>query len=94
MGLFKINIIYLSLQVHVSRLKEQQDMVSATNGLLTVRLQFVHDMLRIEVMNARNLKPMDSNGKREHTDLIVHNPSLTLILKKVFKYIFLKKNIR
>uniref|UniRef100_A0A1B6MMV1 C2 domain-containing protein n=1 Tax=Graphocephala atropunctata TaxID=36148 RepID=A0A1B6MMV1_9HEMI len=52
----------LIMQVHHARLQEQREMESASNGLLTVRLQFVHDTLRIEIMNARNLKPMDSNG--------------------------------
>lgn len=41
-------------------------MDNGTNGMLTVRLQFVQDTLRIEVMNARNLKPMDSNGEKLH----------------------------
>lgn len=53
----------LIMQVHLARVNEQREMVSATNGLLTIRMQFVHDTLRVEVMNARNLKPMDTNGR-------------------------------
>ena len=34
-----------------------------TRGLLTVRVQFVEDILRIEILNARNLHPMDVSGK-------------------------------
>lgn len=50
-------------QVHLERLEEQKAMINPTYGMLTVRLQFVHDTLRIEIMNARNLHPMDNNGK-------------------------------
>lgn len=49
-------------QIHLERLAEQRAMINPTYGMLTVRLQFVHDTLRIEVMNARNLHPMDNNG--------------------------------
>jgi hypothetical protein len=38
-------------------------MEAPTYGLLTVRMQFVEDLLRIEILNARNLHPMDVNGK-------------------------------
>ncbi|XP_046385161.1 protein unc-13 homolog 4B isoform X2 [Ischnura elegans] len=53
-------------QYHLERLGEQLSIEGSGQaspfGLLTVRLQFVEDVLRIGVMNARNLKPMDSNG--------------------------------
>ncbi|KAG8239006.1 hypothetical protein J437_LFUL005063, partial [Ladona fulva] len=53
-------------QYHLERLGEQLQLEaggqSSSHGLLTVRLQFVEDLLRVEVMNARNLRPMDSNG--------------------------------
>jgi len=38
-------------------------MEGVTRGLLTVRVQFVEDLLRIEILNARNLHPMDVSGK-------------------------------
>ncbi|XP_039281647.1 protein unc-13 homolog 4B [Nilaparvata lugens] len=51
-------------QCHLERHNEQQELIGATAplGMLTVRMQFVHDLLRIEIMNARNLRPMDDNG--------------------------------
>uniref|UniRef100_A0A1B6D354 C2 domain-containing protein n=1 Tax=Clastoptera arizonana TaxID=38151 RepID=A0A1B6D354_9HEMI len=52
----------LITQVHLERLKEQRELTTPTLGMLTVKLQFVHDTLRIEVMNARNLRPADNNG--------------------------------
>jgi hypothetical protein len=38
-------------------------METVTRGLLTVRVQFVEDLLRVEILNARNLHPMDTSGK-------------------------------
>ncbi|RZF34138.1 hypothetical protein LSTR_LSTR003548 [Laodelphax striatellus] len=49
-------------QCHLERLNEQQQLTAAPLGMLTVRMQFVHDLLRIEIMNARNIRPMDDNG--------------------------------
>ncbi|XP_075222315.1 C2 and C2B_Munc13-like domain-containing protein staccato isoform X2 [Lycorma delicatula] len=49
-------------QCHLERLNEQQAMTTATFGVLTVRMQFVHDLLRIEIMNGRNILPMDDDG--------------------------------
>ncbi|XP_071447692.1 protein unc-13 homolog 4B isoform X2 [Hetaerina americana] len=53
-------------QYHLERLGEQLLLEAngqgSPNGLITVRLQFVEDLLRVEIMNARNLKPMDANG--------------------------------
>jgi hypothetical protein len=50
-------------QYHLDRREEQMAMEVATRGLLTVRVQFVEDLLRIEILNARNLHPMDASGK-------------------------------
>jgi hypothetical protein len=50
-------------QYHLERREEQIAMEVATCGLLTVRVQFVEDLLRIEILNARNLHPMDASGK-------------------------------
>ncbi|XP_046996115.1 protein unc-13 homolog 4B isoform X1 [Schistocerca americana] len=47
---------------HLERLEEQNAMETPHFGLLTIRAQFVEDLLRVEIMNARNLRPMDSNG--------------------------------
>jgi hypothetical protein len=50
-------------QYHLERREEQIAMELPSLGLLTVRMQFVEDLLRIEILNARNLHPMDANGK-------------------------------
>ncbi|XP_014272983.1 protein unc-13 homolog 4B isoform X1 [Halyomorpha halys] len=47
---------------YLERLKEQKMMKEPTMGMLTIRAQFVNYMLRIEVLNARNLIPHDKNG--------------------------------
>ncbi|KAF7409997.1 hypothetical protein HZH68_004378 [Vespula germanica] len=45
------------------RLKEQKEMEETIYGLLTVKACFLNNSLNIQVLNARNLRPMDSNGK-------------------------------
>ncbi|KAE8741885.1 hypothetical protein FOCC_FOCC012589 [Frankliniella occidentalis] len=56
----------LTYQFYVQRLLEQRKLQSMGDahyqGLLTIRAHFVEDVLTIEIMNARNIKPMDSNG--------------------------------
>lgn len=49
-------------QFHLERWQEQQKITEPKMGLLTVRAQFLQDNLKIEIMNARNLTPTDSNG--------------------------------
>lgn len=56
----------LTFQFYVQRLLEQKKLQSIGDahyhGLLTIRAHFVENVLTIEIMNARNIKPMDSNG--------------------------------
>ncbi|XP_055698353.1 protein unc-13 homolog 4B isoform X3 [Phlebotomus papatasi] len=49
-------------QYYLDRLKEQQVIRETPYGQLTVRCCFKNLVLEIEVMNARNLRSMDSNG--------------------------------
>ncbi|XP_045769590.1 protein unc-13 homolog 4B isoform X4 [Maniola jurtina] len=49
-------------QYHLERWQEQQSITEPKMGLLTVRAQFIEDSLKLEIMNARNLTPTDSNG--------------------------------
>mgnify|MGYP000008698344 CR=1 FL=1 len=48
---------------HLERAEEQKSADSANLGLLTVRMQFVENLFRVEILNARNLNPMDINGE-------------------------------
>ncbi|XP_054282046.1 protein unc-13 homolog 4B-like [Macrosteles quadrilineatus] len=55
----------LILQVHKIRMAEQNDSKDQTLGVLNVKLRFVENTLRIEVLNAKNLKAMDTNGSSD-----------------------------
>jgi len=46
----------------LERLDEQLSMREPIHGMLTVKMQFVNDTLRIEVMNARSICSQDTNG--------------------------------
>ncbi|XP_055524465.1 protein unc-13 homolog 4B isoform X3 [Wyeomyia smithii] len=49
-------------QYYLDRLKEQEEETSESCGMLTVQCFFKENVLELEIMNARNLKPMDTNG--------------------------------
>ncbi|XP_026318731.1 protein unc-13 homolog 4B isoform X5 [Hyposmocoma kahamanoa] len=49
-------------QYHLERWQEQKAITDPKMGVLTVRAQFVENNLKVEIMNARNLLPTDSNG--------------------------------
>lgn len=48
---------------NLERIQEQKELEDAVHGLLTVRAQFIDNSLNIQILNARNLRPMDTNGK-------------------------------
>ncbi|XP_033214634.1 protein unc-13 homolog 4B isoform X2 [Belonocnema kinseyi] len=47
---------------NLERIQEQKKLEDALHGLLTVRAQFIDNSLNIQILNARNLRPMDTNG--------------------------------
>ncbi|XP_055617966.1 protein unc-13 homolog 4B isoform X2 [Toxorhynchites rutilus septentrionalis] len=49
-------------QYYIDRLQEQEAQDDSEYGVLAVQCFFKDNILELEIMNARNLKPMDSNG--------------------------------
>lgn len=49
---------------HQDRLKEQKEMNESIYGLISVKAYFVDNLLNIQILNARNLRCMDSNGEQ------------------------------
>lgn len=50
-------------QYYLERWQEQQNITDPKFGVLTVRAQFIEGNLKLEILNARDLTPTDSNGK-------------------------------
>lgn len=50
------------MKAHLDLWKKQATLKESPYGELSVRVKFQNTDLIVEVMNARNLKPMDSNG--------------------------------
>ncbi|XP_074096629.1 C2 and C2B_Munc13-like domain-containing protein staccato isoform X2 [Cotesia typhae] len=48
---------------YLERAQQQKDIEETSHGMLTVRAQFISNSLNVQILNARNLRPMDSNGK-------------------------------
>lgn len=49
---------------HQNRMEEQKKMEESVYGLVSVKAYFVDNSLNIQILNARNLRCMDSNGER------------------------------
>ncbi|CAG5090340.1 Similar to stac: Protein unc-13 homolog 4B (Drosophila melanogaster) [Cotesia congregata] len=47
---------------YLERAQQQKDIEETSHGMLTVRAQFISNSLNVQILNARNLRPMDSNG--------------------------------
>ncbi|XP_043520293.1 protein unc-13 homolog 4B isoform X10 [Frieseomelitta varia] len=47
---------------HQERIKEQNELDESEYGQITVKAQFVDNSLNIQILNARKLRPVDSNG--------------------------------
>ncbi|XP_046623999.1 protein unc-13 homolog 4B isoform X3 [Neodiprion virginianus] len=64
--LLKIHGLETAALIHrynQERVQEQKAIEESRHGQLTVRAYFIDNSLNIQIMNARNLTPMDSNGK-------------------------------
>lgn len=48
---------------HQERIDEQKEMEESVYGLVTVKAHFIDNSLNIQILNARNLRCMDNNGK-------------------------------
>lgn len=68
-GLLKLHGLETAELVHryyEERVETQKEMDEAVYGMLTVRAQFTgNNCLNVQILNARNLMPMDSNGEFE-----------------------------
>jgi BAI1-associated protein 3 len=52
------------------RLQEQLSTEATEYGVLSVRAYFNHDSLCVEVLNARDVIPLDPNGKHIASDML------------------------
>lgn len=54
-----VNLIH---EYYLERLQQQNEMQEANEGVLTVKLIFINNVLKVDVLNANGIKAMDSNG--------------------------------
>lgn len=50
-------------EYYLERCREAGEMQEELEGVLTVKLIFINDVLKVDILNANNIKAMDSNGK-------------------------------
>lgn len=58
---------------HQERIKEQNELEDSEYGQITVKAQFLDNSLNIQILNARKLRPVDSNGKGTKVEDILLN---------------------
>lgn len=49
-------------QYYLERVEEQKAMQEANEGELTVKLMFINNILKVDILNANRIRAMDSNG--------------------------------
>lgn len=54
-----VNLIH---EYYLERLQKQKEIQEANEGVLTVKLIFINNVLKVDVLNANGIKAMDSNG--------------------------------
>lgn len=62
MHLHTLDTIDLIHEYYLERLQTQNEMEEANEGVLTVKLIFINNVLKVDVLNANGIKAMDSNG--------------------------------
>jgi len=62
MHLHTLDTADLIHEYYLERLQKQKDMEDANEGVLTVKLIFINNVLKIDILNANGIKAMDSNG--------------------------------
>lgn len=60
--LHTLDTVDLIHEYYLERHQEQKDMPEANEGVLTVKLIFINDVLKVDILNANNIKAMDNNG--------------------------------
>lgn len=56
------DFFFKTFQYYLDRYKEQNEMTDTPLGILTVQCYFKGNSLEIEILNAKHLVPLDTNG--------------------------------
>lgn len=78
--LYTLDTVDLIQEYYLERLQRQNEMQEATEGVLSVKLLLVNNTLKVDILNAYNIKSMDSNG-----DLILNK---SFIIFKMLPILF------
>lgn len=62
MHLHTLDTVDLIHEYYLERLQKQKEMEEANEGVLTVKLIFINNVLKVDVLNANGIKAMDTNG--------------------------------
>jgi len=62
MYLHTLDTVDLIHEYYLERLQKQKEMEEANEGVLAVKLIFINNVLKVDILNANGIKAMDSNG--------------------------------
>lgn len=62
MYLHTLDTVDLIHEYYLERLHKQKETEDANEGVLTVKLIFINNVLKVDILNANGIKAMDSNG--------------------------------
>jgi len=62
MYLHTLDTVDLIHEYYLERLQKQKETEEANEGVLTVKLIFINNVLKVDILNANGIKAMDSNG--------------------------------
>lgn len=71
--LHTLDTVDLIHEYYLERHHEQMKTEQTNEGMLTVKLIFINDVLKVDVLNANNIKAMDSNGIQYMAYLLKYN---------------------
>lgn len=66
LNLHLLDTVDLIHEYYLTRLQEQNALKETNEGVLTVKLMFNNNVLKVEILNAHRLRPMDSNGRHKN----------------------------
>ena len=61
--LHTLDTVDLIHEYYLERLQKQIEMQEANEGVLTVKLIFINNILKVDILNANGIKAMDTNGR-------------------------------
>lgn len=75
----------LIYEYYLKRLEVQKETKEASEGVLTVKLLFINNILKMDILNAHRLRSMDYNGEDGSINRVIYTKPVFLRYKINFQ---------